>query len=121
MCRARKQLVVAPLSKPLPKALLLAEGSSVDAAKVRHALLGGFAGSKTLEVHGQRMLDRSFEPGFRARLHAKDARIVLAAAREAGAAVPAFATVAAQLDRLVDDGGGELDHAGLFTLVGPDV
>jgi 2-hydroxy-3-oxopropionate reductase len=120
VCKACNQLVVAATIEAVAEALALAERSGVDAAHVREALLGGFAGSKILEVHGQRMLDRTFEPGFRARLHAKDARIVLDAAREAGADVPSFAVVAAQLDRLVADGGGELDHAGLFTLVAPE-
>ena len=67
---------------------MLAERSGVDAAKVREALLGGFAGSKILEVHGQRMLDRAFDPGFRIRLHRKDARIVEDAAAETGVADP---------------------------------
>ena len=119
VCKACNQLVVAATIEAVAEALALAERSGVDAARVREALLGGFAGSKILEVHGQRMLDRAFDPGFRARLHAKDARIVLDAARDVGASVPSFAAVAAQLDRLVADGGGELDHAGLFTLVAP--
>ena len=90
----------------------------MDAAKVRAALLGGFAGSKILEVHGQRMLDRAFDPGFRARLHSKDARIVLDAAQTAGSPIPAFQVVAAQLDRLVDEADrGDLDHSALFTLL----
>jgi len=103
------------------EALLLAERSGVDAAKVREALLGGFAGSKILDVHGQRMLDRAFEPGFRARLHRKDARIVLEAAAATGTPVPSFEVVAAQLDRLVEDlDGGELDHSALYAaLAGP--
>ena len=74
--KACNQLVVAATIEAVAEALVLAERSGVDAAKVREALLGGFAGSKILEVHGQRMLDRAFEPGFRARLHRKDARIV---------------------------------------------
>jgi 2-hydroxy-3-oxopropionate reductase len=119
VCKACNQLVVAATIEAVAEALALAERSGVDASKVREALLGGFAGSKILEVHGQRMLDRTFEPGFRARLHAKDARIVLDAARDVGASVPSFAAVATQLDRLVAEGGGELDHAGLFTLVAP--
>ncbi|MDP9327635.1 MAG: NAD-binding protein, partial [Actinomycetota bacterium] len=68
-------------------------------------------------VQGRRMLDRAFEPGFRARLHRKDARIVLGTARGVGAAVPAFEAVARQLDELVASGGGELDHSALFTLL----
>ena len=119
VCKACNQLVVGATIEAVAEALALAERSGVDATRVREALLGGFAGSKILEVHGQRMLDRTFEPGFRVRLHAKDARIVLNAARDVGAEVPSFTVVAAQLDRLVDDGGGELDHAGLFTLVAP--
>jgi 2-hydroxy-3-oxopropionate reductase len=119
VCKACNQLVVAATIEAVAEALALAERSGVDASKVREALLGGFAGSKILEVHGQRMLDRTFEPGFRARLHAKDARIVLDAARDVGASVPSFSAVAEQLDRLVAEGGGELDHAALFTLVAP--
>jgi 2-hydroxy-3-oxopropionate reductase len=119
VCKACNQLVVAATIEAVAEALALAERSGVDARRVREALLGGFAGSKILEVHGQRMLDRTFEPGFRARLHAKDARIVLGAAREVGADVPSFEVVARQLDRLVADGDGELDHAALYTLVGP--
>jgi 2-hydroxy-3-oxopropionate reductase len=118
VAKACNQLVVAATIEAVAEALVLAARSGVNAGKVREALLGGFAGSKILEVHGQRMLDRAFEPGFRARLHRKDARIVLNAARESGSAVPSFAVVAAQLDRLVDDAGrGELDHSALFTLL----
>jgi len=116
--KACNQLVVAATIEAVAEALVLASRSGVDAAKVRQALMGGFAGSKILEVHGQRMLDRAFEPGFRARLHRKDARIVLDAARESGSSIPAFEVVAAQLDRLVDDAGrGDLDHSALFTLL----
>jgi 2-hydroxy-3-oxopropionate reductase len=115
VAKACNQLVVAATIEAVAEALLLAERSGVDAAKVREALLGGFAGSKILEVHGQRMLDRAFEPGFRARLHRKDARIVLEAAAATGTPVPSFEVVAAQLDRLVEDlDGGELDHAALY-------
>jgi 2-hydroxy-3-oxopropionate reductase len=116
--KACNQLVVAATIEAVAEALVLAERSGVDAAKVREALLGGFAGSKILEVHGQRMLDRAFEPGFRARLHRKDARIVLDSAQVSGSPIPAFRVVAAQLDRLVDEAGrGELDHSALFTLL----
>ena len=116
--KACNQLVVAATIEAVAEALVLAERSGVDAAKVREALLGGFAGSKILEVHGQRMLDRAFEPGFRARLHRKDARIVLDAAQASGSPIPAFRVVAAQLDRLVDEAErGDLDHSALFTLL----
>jgi 2-hydroxy-3-oxopropionate reductase len=116
--KACNQLVVAATIEAVAEALVLAERSGVDPAKVREALLGGFAGSKILEVHGQRMLDHAFEPGFRARLHRKDARIVLDAAQAAGSPIPAFQVVAAQLDRLVDETDrGDLDHSALFTLL----
>jgi 2-hydroxy-3-oxopropionate reductase len=116
--KACNQLVVAATIEAVAEALVLAQRSGVDAAKVREALLGGFAGSKILDVHGQRMLDRAFEPGFRARLHRKDARIVLDAAQAAGSPIPAFEVVAAQLDRLVDEADrGDLDHSALFTLL----
>ena len=117
VAKACNQLVVGATIEAVAEALALAERSGVDPAKVREALLGGFAASKILEVHGQRMLDRSFEPGFRVRLHRKDARIVMDAAREVGASTPSFAVVEGQLERLVDAGGGELDHAALITLL----
>jgi 2-hydroxy-3-oxopropionate reductase len=120
VAKACNQLVVAATIEAVAEALLLAERSGVDAARVREALLGGFAGSKILEVHGQRMLDRAFEPGFRARLHRKDARIVLEAARASGAPIPSFEVVAGQLDRLVDRlDGGELDHSALLLALEP--
>ena len=114
VAKACNQLVVAATIEAVAEALLLAERSGVDAAKVRQALLGGFAGSKILEVHGQRMLDRTFEPGFRIRLHRKDARIVEGAADATGTPIPAFAVVAAQLQSALDAGDGELDHSSLF-------
>jgi len=118
IAKACNQLVVGATIEAVAEALVLAERSGVEPGKVREALLGGFAGSKILEVHGQRMLDRVFEPGFRARLHRKDARIVLGAAEASGTPIPSFRVVAAQLDRLVDDAGcGDLDHSALFTLL----
>jgi 2-hydroxy-3-oxopropionate reductase len=114
VAKACNQLVVAATIEAVAEALLLAERSGVDPAKVREALLGGFAGSKILEVHGRRMLDRAFDPGFRIRLHRKDARIVEEAAAAVGSPIPAFAAVAAQLQRAVDAGDGERDHSGLF-------
>jgi 2-hydroxy-3-oxopropionate reductase len=117
ICKACNQLVVGANIEAVAEALVLADRSGIDPVRVREALLGGFAGSKVLEVHGQRMLDRVYQPGFRARLHRKDARIVLEAAREAGAPVPAFECVAEQLDELVASGGGELDHSALHQLL----
>jgi 2-hydroxy-3-oxopropionate reductase len=114
VAKACNQLVVASTIEAVAEALLLAERSGVDAAKVREALLGGFAGSKILEVHGQRMLDRTFDPGFRIRLHRKDARIVEDAAAATRSPIPAFAVVAHQLQRALEAGDGDRDHSGLF-------
>ena len=114
VCKACNQLVVAATIEAVAEALLLAERSGVDAAKVRQALLGGFAGSKILEVHGQRMLDRTFDPGFRIRLHRKDARIVEAAAAATATPIPSFTSVAQQLQHAVDAGDGDRDHSALY-------
>ncbi len=114
VCKACNQLVVAATIEAVAEALLLAERSGVDAAKVREALLGGFAGSKILEVHGQRMLDRAFDPGFRIRLHRKDARIVEAAAAATATPIPSFTAVTQQLQRAVDAGDGDRDHSALY-------
>ena len=114
VCKACNQLVVAATIEAVAEALLLAERSGVDAAKVRRALLGGFAGSKILEVHGQRMLDRAFDPGFRIRLHRKDARIVEAAAAATATPIPSFTSVAQQLQHAVDAGDGDRDHSALY-------
>jgi 2-hydroxy-3-oxopropionate reductase len=119
VAKACNQLVVGSTIQAVAEAFALAQRAGVDARKVREALLGGFAGSKVLEVHGQRMIDRAFTPGFRARLHLKDAGIVRQAAERLGSPTPAFDVVADALAELVGKGGGDLDHAALFTLVGP--
>jgi 2-hydroxy-3-oxopropionate reductase len=111
------QLVVGSAVEAVAEALVLAAQAGVDPAKVREALLGGFAGSKVLEVHGRRMLDGAFEPGFRAALMAKDGRIVLEAAERFGAPIPAFRAVAERLEAMLAAGRGELDYAGLVTLL----
>jgi 2-hydroxy-3-oxopropionate reductase len=117
VAKACNQLVVAATIQAVAEALLLARKAGVDPARVREALLGGFAGSKILEVHGQRMLAGDFRPGFRSVLHRKDARIVRGTAQELGAPVPLFDVAAEALERLVAAGRGDLDHAALVTLL----
>jgi 2-hydroxy-3-oxopropionate reductase len=117
VAKACNQLVVAATIQAVAEALLLAKKAGVDPAKVREALLGGFAGSKILEVHGQRMLAGDFTPGFRSVLHRNDARIVRQTAGELGSPVPMFEIAAQALERLVEVGRGELDHAALVTLL----
>jgi 2-hydroxy-3-oxopropionate reductase len=117
IAKACNQLVVGGTIEAVAEALTLASAAGVDASRVREALLGGFAGSKILEVHGQRMLDDAFTPGFRARLHLKDARIVSNTAKELGVPTPGFDPVERELERLVEDGKGDLDHSALITLL----
>jgi 2-hydroxy-3-oxopropionate reductase len=118
--KACNQLVVAANIEAVAEALVLAAKAGVDPAKVREALLGGFAGSKILEVHGQRMLAGTFDPGFRIRLHRKDARIIEETAKELGVPIPVFARVVEQLQRMVDEGLGEDDHSALVKLLEGD-
>ncbi len=114
--KACNQVVIAQTIAAVGEGLVLATASGVDPAKVREALLGGFAGSRVLEVHGQRMLERNFKPGFMARLHQKDMRIVLETARELGIALPGAAQVTQYLNALAGSGGGELDSTALVTV-----
>jgi 2-hydroxy-3-oxopropionate reductase len=115
--KACNQLVVASAVEAVAEALVLAATAGVDPAKVREALLGGFAGSKVLELHGRRMLDGDFAPGFRAALMAKDGRIVLKAAEALGAPIPAFRAVAERLEAMLPAGRGDTDYAALVTLL----
>ncbi len=89
----------------------------MDPAKVHQALLGGFAGSRILDVHGQRMIDRNFEPGFKARLHQKDMHIALDMAHELGIALPAASMAAQYLNALVGSKEGELDSSALVKVL----
>jgi 2-hydroxy-3-oxopropionate reductase len=113
VCKACNQIVVGQTIAGVGEALLLAEAAGVDGAKVRQALLGGFAGSRILEVHGQRMLDANYQPGFKAALHQKDMRIVQETAHELGLGLPGAAMVAQLLNTLLGQGDGELDSAAL--------
>jgi 2-hydroxy-3-oxopropionate reductase len=99
------------------EALVLAQKTGVDPAKVRQALLGGFAQSKILEAHGQKMLDRNFKPGFRIRLHEKDMKIALATGAEYGVPLMVTSQVGQMMTAMRSMGNGELDHSGLVKLV----
>lgn len=114
--KACNQVAIAQTIVAVGEALLLAKASGVDPARVRQALLGGFANSRVLEVHGQRMLDGDYEPGFKAVLHKKDMRIVLETANELGIALPGAAVATQWLNALVGTGNGELDSAALSLL-----
>jgi 2-hydroxy-3-oxopropionate reductase len=116
VAKSCNQAVVAQTMAAVGEALLLAKASGVDPARVRQALLGGFAGSKILEVHGQRMLEGNYVPGFKAALHKKDMRIVMEAAGQLGLALPGAALAAQFLNALVGQGDGELDSAAISTV-----
>jgi 2-hydroxy-3-oxopropionate reductase len=117
VAKACNQIVVAVTIEAVAEAIGLAAASGVDPAKVRSALLGGFAQSRILDLHGQRMLDRAFTPGFKAKLHLKDMRIATEAAENAGIDAPAARLLRERLLTLVERGGGERDHSALFQLV----
>ena len=99
------------------EALNFARASGVDPARVREALLGGFASSRILENHGQRMLDRNFQPGFKAWMHQKDLRIVMDEAQRLGLVLPGTAVTAQMFNALVGSGGGEEDSIGMLKLL----
>jgi 2-hydroxy-3-oxopropionate reductase len=117
VCKACNQVVVGATIAGVAEAVLLARASGVDPARVREALLGGFAASRILEVHGQRMIEDNFAPGFKARLHQKDMRIVTEAAQELGLALPGAASIAEYLNTLVGQGLGEEDSAALYKVL----
>ena len=114
--KACNQIVITQTIAAVGEAFVFARRNGVDPANVRQALLGGFAGSKVLEAHGQRMLDHDFDPGFKARLHRKDMRIVLDTAAELGIPVPGAAVGAQYINALVGGGEGELDSSAIYKL-----
>lgn len=115
--KAANQIVVAVTIAAVSEALVLAARAGVDPAKVREALLGGFAQSRILDLHGNRMLQRNFQPGFKAKLHRKDLSIILDTARELGVALPVTGVVTELMNALIAHGGGELDHSALVTVL----
>jgi len=117
IAKACNQIVVALTIQAVAEALALAQACGVDPGRVRSALLGGFAQSRILDVHGERMIAANFVPGFKSSLHRKDMRIVDATARDAGVELPGASLVLERFNELVDRGDGELDHAALRTLI----
>ncbi|GAA1927160.1 2-hydroxy-3-oxopropionate reductase [Brevibacterium antiquum] len=115
--KAANQLIVAGNIELLAEAVVFLEAYGVETGSALQVLGGGLAGSKVLDQKGQKMLDRSFDPGFRLELHHKDMGIVTAAAREAGVAIPLGSAVAQLVASTVQQGNGGLDHSGLFTVV----
>ncbi len=114
IAKSCNQVVISQTLTAVGEALILAKAAGVDPANVRQALLGGFAYSRILELHGQRMLDHDFTPGFKIKLHQKDLRIVMQIAHELGIALPGIALTTQYFNTLVGAGQGELDSAALI-------
>ena len=112
-CKVANQIIVALTIEAVGEALLFASKAGADPAKVRQALMGGFAASRILEVHGERMIKRTFNPGFRIELHQKDLNLALAGARALGLALPHTASTQQLFSACVANGGAAWDHSGL--------
>jgi 2-hydroxy-3-oxopropionate reductase len=111
--KVANQIIVALTIAAVGEALLFASKAGADPAKVRQALMGGFAASRILEVHGERMIKRTFAPGFRIRLHQKDLQLALQGARELGLALPQTANAAQLMQACAAHGMADLDHSAL--------
>src|SRR5262252_677169 len=117
ICKVCNQIAIGGALAGVSEAFALAKKAGVDAGRVRQALLGGFAASRVLEVHGERMLVDNYKPGFRARLYQKDMRLANEAAAANGVSMPANAVVAQLLNALIASGGADLDYAALGTVL----
>ncbi|MEN9425153.1 MAG: hypothetical protein RL122_2536 [Pseudomonadota bacterium] len=117
LAKACNQLIAAQTVIAVTEAFELAKAAGVDPAKIRAALLGGFAYSKVLELHGQRILTENFQPGFKAHLHNKDMHIVTDTVTAFGLNLPATQRAADYMQALVDTGKGELDSSALAIIV----
>lgn len=111
--KVANQIIVALTIAAVGEALLFASKAGADPGKVRQALMGGFASSRILEVHGERMIKRTFAPGFRIRLHQKDLGLALQGARELGLALPQTAGAAQLMQVCAANGMADLDHSAL--------
>ena len=112
-CKVANQIIVALNIAAVGEALLFASKAAADPAKVRQALMGGFAASRILEVHGERMIKRTFAPGFRIGLHQKDLNLALQGARALGVALPQTASAAQLMQVCSANGMQDLDHSAL--------
>ncbi|MES2259921.1 MAG: 2-hydroxy-3-oxopropionate reductase [Pseudomonadota bacterium] len=111
--KVANQIIVALNIEAVGEALLFASRMGADAAKVRQALMGGFAASRILEVHGERMINRTFDPGFRIELHQKDLNLALSSARQIGVSLPNTATAQELFNTCAAHGGKAWDHSAL--------
>ncbi|MEO8302799.1 MAG: 2-hydroxy-3-oxopropionate reductase [Betaproteobacteria bacterium] len=112
-CKVANQIIVALTIEAVGEALLFASKAGADPARVRQALMGGFASSRILEVHGERMVKRTFNPGFRIALHQKDLNLALSSARKMGVSLPNTATCQELFNACAAHGGSAWDHSAM--------
>lgn len=112
-CKVANQIIVALTIEAVSEALIFASKAGADPARVREALMGGFASSRILEVHGERMIKRTFEPGFRISLHQKDLNLALQGAKSLALSLPNTATCQELFNLCAANGGKDLDHSAL--------
>ena len=117
VAKAANQIIVALTIEAVAEALIFTKKSGVDPEKVRNALLGGFAQSRVLELHGQRMLDRNFEPGGRTSLHKKDTEIAMASASDLGMYLPGTALISHLWNAVAAQGGMDWDHSAVVKVL----
>jgi 2-hydroxy-3-oxopropionate reductase len=117
VCKVCNQMAIGGALAGVSEAMALARKAGVDPALVRQALLGGFASSRVLEVHGERMLKRNYVPGFRTKLYQKDLRIANETAAAHGVAIPATALVSQLVNALMASGGADLDYSAIGTVL----
>jgi len=116
-CKVANQIIVALNIQAVAEALVFASKAGADPAKVRQALMGGFASSRILEVHAERMLNGTFNPGFRIRLHQKDLNLALGAAKDLQLSLPNTAIAQQMFASCMAHGGGELDHSAMILAI----
>jgi 2-hydroxy-3-oxopropionate reductase len=115
--KVANQIIVALTIEAVGEALLFASKAGADPAKVREALMGGFASSRILEVHGERMIKRNFQPGFRIELHQKDLNLALSGARALHLSLPNTATCQELFNSASANGGAAWDHSGMVKVL----
>jgi 2-hydroxy-3-oxopropionate reductase len=120
LCKVCNQIIVALNIQAVSEALTFAKKAGADPAKVRQAISGGFAASRILELHAERMINRTFNPGFRVRLHQKDLALALSSAKEMGMALPNTAVAQQMFSVVTAMGGAEQDHSAMVRGAGGD-
>ncbi len=117
VCKVANQIIVALNIQAVSEALVFASKAGADPAKVRQAIMGGFASSRILELHAERMINGTFNPGFKIKLHQKDLNLALASAKALNMALPNTAIAQQMFSSCIAHGGAELDHSALITVI----